>query len=194
VRRAIVSTLLLAQGTPMLCAGDEIGNSQQGNNNAYCQDNALGWLDWAGAEGDFRGFVAELLALRKAEPLLRHDRWFNSSAEVDSQASLAWCLPAGTAMRIQDWHDIAAHALACVISSASAAPVPVEGSARLMLLFNPEPQAMIFSLPEGDWRLVLDSSDDVPGGEASAASRLFTSDLMVPAHAVLVLRSIAHHP
>ena len=194
VRRAIVSTLLLAQGTPMLCAGDEIGKSQQGNNNAYCQDNATAWLDWAGAEHGFREFVAELLALRKAEPLLRHDRWFNSTTEVDSQASLVWRLPGGSAMRIQDWHDIAAHALACVISPANDAPVPVEGSARLMILFNPEPEPVSFGLPPGDWRLVLDSSGDLPRRDTPDAPRHFNSDLMLPAHAVLVLRSVFHQP
>jgi glycogen operon protein len=194
VRRAIVSTLLLAQGTPMLCAGDEIGNTQLGNNNAYCQDNATTWLDWAGAENDFREFVAEVLALRKAEPLLRHDRWFNSSTEEDSRASLAWCLPAGTSMRIQDWHDIAAHALACVISPANDAPVPAGGRTRLMVLFNPEPQSISFSLPTGDWRLALDSSGDLPRRDAPDSSRLFTTELMVPAQAVLVLRSATHQP
>ncbi len=194
VRRAIVSTLLLAQGTPMLCAGDEIGNTQLGNNNAYCQDNATTWLDWAGAEHDFREFVADVLALRKAEPLLRHDRWFNSNAEEDSRASLTWCLPAGTPMRIQDWHDIAAHALACVISPANDAPVPTEGRTRLMVLFNPEPQSLIFNLPKGDWRLALDSSGELPRRDASASSRLLTSNLLMPAQAVLVLRSTAHPP
>jgi glycogen operon protein len=192
VRRAIVATLLLAQGTPMLCAGDEIGNSQQGNNNAYCQDNPTGWLDWASAEDDFREFVAELLALRKAEPLLRHDRWFNSTAESDTQAGLVWCLPSGAAIRIQDWHDIAAHALACVISPANSSHAP--GGARLMLLFNPESQSVLFNLPKGDWQLELDSSGDLPRHSAPVASLLFSAELMVPAQALLVLRWPARQP
>ena len=184
VRRAIVSTLLLAQGTPMLCAGDEFGNSQQGNNNAYCQDNSTGWLDWASAECDFRNFVAEVLALRKSEPLLRHDRWFRSSAEASDEASLVWCLPSGAQMRIEDWHDVAAHALACVIAADTA--VGGENGARLMLLFNPEPRAAPFALPDGGWQLALDSSGDLQRRDAPLSSQL-----QVPAHAVLVLREIA---
>ena len=184
VRRAIVATLLLAQGTPMLCAGDEIGNSQQGNNNAYCQDNAVGWLDWANAEHGFRDFVATVIALRKAEPLLRHDRWFRASADASAEASLVWRTPGGAQMRIQDWHDIAAHALACVIASVDANG---RNSARLLLLFNPEPQAAPFALPDGSWLLALDSSGDLRQTDAAQSSRL-----QVPAHALLVLREFAH--
>ena len=83
-RRALLATTLLAQGTPMLCAGDEIGNSQGGNNNAYCQDNPTTWLNWTEADGRTTELVAQLLALRAQEPLLRHPRWFASgSAEAD---------------------------------------------------------------------------------------------------------------
>ena len=67
VRRAMLATLMLAQGTPMLCAGDEIGNSQQGNNNAYCQDNATAWLDWTAADTGLAAYVARLAALRIRE-------------------------------------------------------------------------------------------------------------------------------
>jgi pullulanase/glycogen debranching enzyme len=87
VRRAMLATLLLAQGTPMLNAGDEIGNSQGGNNNAYCQDNPTGWLDWPHADMGLSRFVGELLALRRAQPLLRHDDWSAASRGV------RWCCP-----------------------------------------------------------------------------------------------------
>jgi glycogen operon protein len=177
VRRAMLATLLLAQGTPMLCAGDEIGNSQGGNNNAYCQDNPVGWLDWDVAEQGTRAFVARLLALRRAEPLLHHDRWFAPEARAHGQASVAWRAPDGAPLAIHDWHDRDAHALACLL-----APDEASGGARLMLLFNPEPRVREFALPVGDWQCLLDSSATFPDTAALAGS------LDVPAHALLVLR------
>ena len=184
VRRAIIATLLLAQGTPMLCAGDEIGKSQHGNNNAYCQDNPTGWLDWADADGGFHDFVAKLIALRKAEPLLHHDRWFRPIAEASDEASLVWCSHDGAQMHFQDWHDAAAHRLACVITPAAA---NIGNSTRLMLLFNPQPEPAAFALPDGSWQLALDSSGDLPQTDTAHSSRL-----SVPAHALLVLREFVH--
>ncbi|MEY4753270.1 MAG: glycogen debranching enzyme GlgX, partial [Pseudomonadota bacterium] len=80
--RALLATLLLGQGTPMLLAGDEIGHSQQGNNNAYCQDNELTWLDWAGADTDLQECVTLLLALRRALPMLRIGHWLGRADVV----------------------------------------------------------------------------------------------------------------
>ena len=176
IRRAIVSTLLLAQGTPMLCAGDEIGNSQQGNNNAYCQDNAIGWLDWSAADMEFCRFVAEVIALRKSEPLLHHDRWFASDDAAPSEASLTWRLPSGMPMAIQDWHDAGAHALSCVLTS---------GTTQLLLLFNPDPRPVAFELAVGHWQLALDSSGELPPNPTALSLHVFA-----PAHALLLLRRI----
>jgi glycogen operon protein len=179
LRRAMMATLVLAQGTPMLCAGDDIGNSQQGNNNAYCQDNATGWLDWAAADHEFNAFTSAVLALRRREPLLHHDRWFHSDPGHGDGASVAWCAPDGSALSVADWHDVDAHALACVMS-----PGVASDGARLMLLFNPEPQATQFTLPAGDWQLLLDTSGELPA--ASAPLRVSQA---VPAHALLLLRN-----
>jgi len=172
VRRAMLATLLLAQGTPMLCAGDEIGNSQQGNNNAYCQDNASNWLGWDSAEADTQALVAELLALRKSEPLLRHGRWFGPG-----DAGVCWFNPGGHEMQQQDWHDAGNPGFGAQLREAGAA------SPRLMLVFNPEPQALPFSLSNGPWTLVLDSSAELkPKALAPGAP------LIVPPRALLVLR------
>jgi glycogen operon protein len=179
LRRAMVATLLLAQGTPMLCAGDEIGKTQAGNNHAYCQDNAIGWLDWEGADMSFCQFVAEVSALRRAEPLLRHARWFGAGG-AGHGPSLSWLLPAGGAPGVQDWHDVNAQALACLIDSGF--DLPAEGSARLLVLFNPEPQEVAFALPEGDWRLALDSS-----GVLNRRPARMPPVLAVPAHALVLL-------
>ena len=177
VRRAIVATLLLAQGTPMLNAGDEIGNSQQGNNNAYCQDNPLGWLSWAEADSSFLAFVREALALRRAEPALHHDRWFHASADAPGECGLRWLTPEGAQMQVHDWHDSSCHAFACLMSQGpdarpglglSGGDSARSGSARLLIAFNPEAQTTNFMLPEGErWQLALDSSGEWPRGFAA---------------------------
>jgi glycogen operon protein len=180
-RKAMMATLLLAQGTPMLCAGDEIGNSQGGNNNAYSQDNATGWLDWPGADHNFAQFVAEASALRRSEPLLHHGRWFTTPGGAGHGPKLSWLMPAGGAPSVQDWHDLGSHALTCLIDSGF--DLPAEGSARLLLLFNPEAQEVAFALPDGDWRLALDSS-----GVLASRQGALPRALAVPAHALVVLR------
>jgi glycogen operon protein len=180
VRRAMMATLVLAQGTPMLCAGDDIGNSQQGNNNAYCQDNAIGWLDWPQADLQFHAFTCALLALRRHEALLHHDRWFESAP--GHGPSVAWCAPDGSRFSVADWHDVGAHALACVIAPGDDDGSASGNGARLLLLFNPEPEAVEFRLPEGDWQLLLDSSAD------SSPPATLRVAVAAPAHALLVLR------
>jgi glycogen operon protein len=185
LRRAMMATLLLAQGTPMLCAGDEIGRTQGGNNDAWCQDNATSWLDWAAADASFCQFTAEAATLRRTEPLLHHERWFGTTD--GTLPGLRWLLPAGGAPAPQDWRDAQARALGCLLDTG--VDLPAEGSARLLLLFNPEPQEVGFALPEGDWRLALDSSGVLTG----RPGRL-PPTLAVPAHALLLLRPPPANP
>ena len=175
VRRAMLASLLRAQGTPMLLAGDEHANSQRGNNNAYCQDNPTGWLDWQ-ANSDDSDYVAALLSLRRSEPLLRHPHWFAAEGALE-QTRVRWLTPAGRAMSVQDWHDAEQRAFACEYYAAGAS------RARLCLLFNPGAVSCEFELAGSGWSLCLDSSAELP-----AAPVLWSvSTLLVPAHAVLVL-------
>jgi isoamylase len=139
VRRALLATTLLAQGTPMLCAGDEFGNSQRGNNNAYCQDNAIGWLDWQSIGDDDIDFIASIIALRREDPLLRHPRWFATTPDAN-EPMLQWLRPDGEAMQVDDWHDAHAHAFACQLA-ADAASHP-----RWCIVFNPSAQPARFRL------------------------------------------------
>jgi glycogen operon protein len=163
VQRAMLATLMLSQGTPMLGAGDEIGNSQQGNNNAYCQDNPTAWLDWDAADAGLAAFVARLAALRRSEPLLRHDRWFRANGHDPGEAWVHWQLPDGGELQVQDWHALHAHALACRITSAQDSD-----AAPLVMLFNPAPDPAAFVLPAGRWRCLLDSSRDDVDAEPGA--------------------------
>jgi glycogen operon protein len=181
VRRSLLATLLLAQGTPMLLAGDEFGNSQQGNNNAYNQDNPTGWLDWAHADGDLLTFVRQVLALRRDEPALRHPRWFHRVPAAAGERSVVWLSPSGHDMQVHDWHDGAQHAFACRIDASPKNHGEHTGSRHLLIAFNPELQAMPFTLPVGRWQIVLDSSAEM---NALVAHK----PLIVPAHSLIVLR------
>ena len=179
VRRAMLATLALAQGTPMLCAGDEIGHSQGGNNNAYCQDNPTTWLDWSSAEPATQAFVARLLSLRRSEPLFHHASWFVAPPGCAGDACLCWFNPGGHEMSDHDWHDTGHHAFAAQLREAGAE------HAALMVIFNPEPEAIPFTIRHGPWQLLLDSSAELPLCELPRGS-----PLMVPAHALLVLKVV----
>jgi len=130
-RRNFLAALVLSQGVPMILAGDEIGNSQGGNNNAYCQDNALTWLDWHGRDRTVEAHVAHLARLRADYPALS-DPAFLGHEDVD------WLAPAGHRFTERDWHDPACAALQMRIG-------PV------LVLFNRTPERVTFILPPGDW-------------------------------------------
>lgn len=187
VRRALLATALLAQGTPMLCAGDEFGNSQRGNNNAYCQDNAVGWLDWQSIGDDDIDFVASIIALRSHDPLLRHPRWFAAKPDAHEPV-LHWLRPDGEAMQVDDWHDTHAHAFACQLA-ADDTSLP-----RWCIVFNPGAQPTRFRLPHGPWRLAVDSSGTL-APDTFAQSDTFE----IPFRSLLLLRHDpnsleTHHP
>ena len=179
VRRALLATLLLAQGTPMLLAGDEFGNSQQGNNNAYNQDNPTAWLSWAQADTELMTFVQRVLALRREEPALRHAHWFQHAPAAAGERSLAWLAPSGHDMQVHDWHDGSQHAFACRID---ASPKNHTGGCRhLLIAFNPDAAAVPFVLPAGSWQIALDSS-------GTLTTVVAHKPILVPAHSLVVLR------
>ncbi len=153
VRRAMLATVLLSQGTPMLAAGDEFGNSQGGNNNAYCQDNPTGWLDWwrAQDDADTIELVARLARLRAADPLLHAARWFEANGDPIEGPRVAWLTPAGHALGVDDWHATGSGALAALLADG------LHASPRWALLFNPDASAIDFTLPPGPWRVEIES-------------------------------------
>jgi glycogen operon protein len=175
VRRALIATLAFAQGTLMWNAGDEIANSQAGNNNAYCQDNATGWLDWANADEALCDFVARCLRLRRELPLLRHPRWLVGEARDPRDAQVQWLTPAGHAMQGHDWHSGGQRAFAAILQGAGQ---------RLALLFNPEAESLPFTLVQGPWKLLLDSSGQLPEGAIAPGHPLTLS-----AHSLVLLGS-----
>ena len=188
MRRALLATLAFAQGTPMFCAGDDIANSQGGNNNAYNQDNPTGWLDWAQADADLLAFTARCIALRHALPALRHDRWTVPAPCDGDDCAIVWLRPGGRPMADGDWHSAHEHAFACQISPADriGAPMHADAHARVLLLFNPEDQPTPFTLPARRWTLALDSSGELPAGEPAAHT-----PLVVPPWTLVLLHDLS---
>ncbi|OSZ74095.1 glycogen debranching protein GlgX [Hydrogenophaga sp. IBVHS1] len=151
-RRALLATLFCAQGTPQLLAGDELGHSQQGNNNVYCQDNAITWLDWAHADTALAGYVAGLAALRRQHPGLRHARWFSGEGP---QADITWLDTDGHAMRPEAWQAHDRHTLTALITVGDPGAASKE---RLLVIWHADAGAITLPLPGGDWAVVLDSA------------------------------------
>ena len=156
LKRALLVTLLTSQGTPMLLAGDELGRSQRGNNNAYCQDNEISWLDWSHADQALVTFVQRLLALRRRYPHLRVNRWLSEHRRADGHKEIEWLRPDGHPMTVADWHDESRHCMAVTGGN---------DEARLIGLFNAEAAAVEFTLPPGRWTLELDSADPARGAD-----------------------------
>ena len=125
--RAMLTTLLLSLGVPLLLGGDELGRTQGGNNNAYCQDNETSWFDWAAADAGLLAFTRELVAFRRSHPVFRRRR-FLTGAEA---GELGWFTPAGTPMNEQDWADRNALALAIYLDGADDPDQAADG--RLLL-------------------------------------------------------------
>ena len=177
LQRALLATTLLAQGTPMLCAGDELGHSQQGNNNPYCQDNATTWIDWSAADDDLVAFTARVLWLRRAgQPFGNH--WYSGLTDQLGLHDLAWMQRDGAPLQGAAWQDPVERVLGCLIGR------PGQARAPLLLLVNPDPVAQDFLLPAGVWQAMLDTSDTQGRADWYGQGETMFN---IPAHALVVL-------
>jgi glycogen operon protein len=172
LRKNQLACLMLAQGVPLLLAGDEVGNSQNGNNNAYCQDNEVGWVNWEGLgkpHDDLIDFIARLTELRRHFPQLRAGRWLDGRRS-DGSYGVLWLTPTADEMNEHDWAYPDGRFLAYVLG-------PLDpGFAALFIVLNAAAQPIHFMLPKFAeyqvWRQLLDTTDDraVIGPFASGAS------------------------
>jgi glycogen operon protein len=190
-RRALLTTLLLSFGVPLLLGGDEIGRTQQGNNNAYCQDNEITWLDWTAADLDLLAFTKRVIAVRRSHPVFRRRR-FLFGAEA---AELGWFTSSGTAMTADDWADPNARSLAIYLDGADAPDHAEDG--RLMLdddflvLVNAWWEALNFTIPptrpDQEWRNELDTFD--PSAPLAQAAASAGGTVTVRPRSIVVLRA-----
>src|SRR5437660_1831855 len=182
LRRNQLACLLLAQGVPLLLAGDEVANSQSGNNNAYCQDNETGWINWEGLnrEGnDLVEFIGQMTEMRKRFPQLRTRR-FVEGRRPDGSFDVLWLTPQATEMTEVDWNFPEGRFLSYVLGPAQA------GQSPLFIVLNAAAQEIEFTFPTlpeySRWLPVLDTADRVEPGKEHAAG----SKAQAPPRAVLV--------
>jgi glycogen operon protein len=165
-KRNLLATLLFSQGVPLLLAGDEMGRTQQGNNNAYCHDSELSWIDW-GLDGEARAlleFTRRLIALRRAHPLFRRRTWFRGRAET--APDVVWLNYEGAEMTDQEWSRSSARCLGALISGRGLGErdergLPVVDS-DLLLLLNANEGEVAFPLPSGRWEGLVDTALEAP--------------------------------
>ncbi len=178
LKRALLATTLLAQGTPMLAAGDELGHTQAGNNNPYCQDNPTTWIDWARADPQLINFTAHVLALRQ-RLLPLSGRWYSGEADERGRTDLAWLRRNGDSMSAEQWDNRMSRILGAFIGVAGC------GGAALLLLFNGRDMDASFRLPPGDWVAELDTTQ---ADGQSSWRRGDANELMLGARSVMLLR------
>jgi glycogen operon protein len=162
--RAMLSTLLLSFGMPMLLGGDEIGRTQGGNNNSYCQDSEISWFDWEAADNELRDFVKRLIELRRAHPVFRRQR-FLTGADADE---LDWYNSTGTGMTDEQWADETMHAMAVYLDGSNSPDQAEDGTELLdddfLILVNAWWEPVTFTIPAvreatQTWFIELDSYD-----------------------------------
>jgi len=163
--RNLLATVFLSQGVPMLLAGDEFGRTQQGNNNAYCQDNEVSWIDWSLLERglSLADFVHRLIDLRRSRLWLRRDTFLKGSQRAAATRDVAWLHPSGREMSEADWNDSELRALA-ILMNAGATSGKSDGSGDLLIAFNADTAATAMTLPspsQGDtWLVLFDTTDE----------------------------------
>ncbi|ETR78713.1 glycogen debranching protein [Afipia sp. P52-10] len=174
LRKNQLACLMLAQGVPLLLAGDEVGNSQGGNNNVYCQDNETGWVDWTqlGTPDDMTPFVATLTALRREFPQLRARHWVTGKRPDGSFGAL-WLTPQATEMTEADWNFPEGRFLSYALG-----PLDPVG-ATLFIVLNAAPEPIDFTLPKFDncptWTLRLDTTSGKSGAVSLKAGTVTTA-------------------
>jgi isoamylase len=141
VKRNLLATLLFSQGVPMLLAGDEIGRTQHGNNNAYCQDNEVSWVDWrlTPREQELLGYTKQLVAIRRANPVLRRRSFFGGRASSNGAKDVTWLRADGGEMTEADWQDAKNHVLGMMIEGSAtdetdARGRPIQGNTLLLAI------------------------------------------------------------
>jgi glycogen operon protein len=189
--RALLSTLLLSFGTPMLVAGDELGHSQRGNNNAYCQDNEITWLNWPDADAELLAFTRRLVNFRRSHPVFRRRKFLTGS----EAAELGWFTPSGAAMTEENWADGGALALAIYLDGADDPDPAPDGTPLLdddfLVLVNAWWEPIEFTIPETtvpdqSWHTEIDSYD--PSAPRTEATRTAGDTITAAPRSGTVLR------
>ncbi|MEV0145642.1 MULTISPECIES: glycogen debranching protein GlgX [unclassified Nonomuraea] len=198
-RRNFLTTLFLSQGVPMLSHGDELGRTQRGNNNAYCQDNEIAWIDWSllHTENDLLEFVRTLSRLRREHPVFQRRRFFHGRNPENGRRDLVWLTPGGAEMTAGDWHTGYAKSLGVYLNGEAITEPGTRGERivddSFLLLINAHHEDMTFTLPGEEfgpaWLPVLDTNHDTRQDEPFPDERWQPGALVaVTSRSIQVLR------
>ncbi len=193
-QRNFLATLFLSQGVPMLLAGDELGRTQHGNNNAYCQDNELSWLDWENANGDLLQFTRRLIHLRREHPVFRQRRWFGDRpTRPGEDPAIAWFTPDGKEMESEHWETEYAKSLGIFLNGQAIPGLSAQGQPVVddifYLMFNAHHEPLPFTIPgEGRWRELLHTAR--PPQEQNEQIYESGQELTLPEHSLMVLTHV----
>jgi isoamylase len=178
-RRNFLATLFLSQGVPMLCHGDELGRTQRGNNNGYCQDNELTWIDWANIDVDLLAFTRRVTDLRRNHPVFRRRRFFDGrpTRRGDRLPDIAWFTPAGRLMTEDDWESGFGRSIAAYLNGEGIPDRDARGQRvndeSFLLCFSAHDEAIDFTTPGEEfclaWEIVLDTMSDQTDGKVVPA-------------------------
>jgi glycogen operon protein len=197
-QRNFLTTLLLSQGVPMLSHGDELSRTQLGNNNGYCQDNEITWVDWGLQEDeqDLLAFTQSIIRLRRENPVFRRRRFFAGSPDHGGESDLgdiAWFTPSGDHMDARAWHDAMAKSV-MVFLNGSAIPEPDRRGERtlgdsFLVMFNAHHEPMTFTLPDEAYGRLWIPEVDTAAREIDAEELEPGWQIQVDARSIVVLRS-----
>jgi glycogen operon protein len=196
-KRNFLATLLLSQGVPMLLGGDEMGRTQEGNNNAYCQDNEISWYDWEKGEKDLLLFCQKLIQYRKDHPVFRRRGWFHGRAIHGSEVKdIAWFNMEGIQMAEEDWGQAFAKTLGVFLNGATIPNPNPRGEPvtddNFYLIFNAHNEPLNFTLPGADWGKNWLKEMDTESGWLEDEKWLKAGDqIKVEARCLLVLRHVS---
>jgi glycogen operon protein len=199
-QRNFLATLFLSQGVTMLVAGDEIGRTQGGNNNAYCQDNEVSWLDWASTDQGLLAFTRGLIAFRHRHAVFRRRGWFQGRAiRGSSLRDIAWFTPSGEEMSEENWNTGFAKSLGMFLNG-EAIPTPSTRGERVVdasfyVFFNAHSEPLTFTMPGADWGnrwiTALDTRDATPPNDEGRGEPIPAGGTYnVEAWSVVVLKRI----
>ena len=168
-KRNFLTTLFLSQGVPMMIAGDEMGRTQQGNNNSYCQDNEISWINWEAMDKNLQAFTSMLIKLRKEHAAFSRNNWFKGEAvKEEGPADIAWFLPNGNEMNDDNWSHDFAKSVAVFLNGLGLHSVNAEGDKvvddSFYIIFNAHDEALSYKLPKAayakDWDLLIDTGKE----------------------------------
>jgi isoamylase len=169
-KKNFLTTMFLSQGVPMLVAGDELGKTQKGNNNTYCQDNELSWIDWENADMELTGFTSKLIHMRIKHAVFSRKNWFKEVTERgEAIDDIAWFLPNGKQMKGKDWNRGTAKSVALYLNGNKVLAYDSEGRKvtddSFYIIFNAYDKVVHYQLPAEDhgkeWQMIINTADTV---------------------------------